>query len=76
MRALGKMSRGMSGLSYAAEDREAAEYALAYLKSTATSTGKIADDLLLPALHYIGLLWERNRISSSEEHRTELMRAT
>jgi len=62
------------GLVLRGRRREAAEYALAYLK-TGTDPGEIADDLLLPALHHLGLLWERNRISSSEEHlATEITR--
>jgi len=54
--------------------REAAEFVLVSLKAGA-APGKIAEALLLPALHHMGRLWEKNRIGAAEEHlATEITR--
>jgi methanogenic corrinoid protein MtbC1 len=54
--------------------REAAEFALAFLK-LGLAPEKVADSLLMPALRQIGVLWERNKISAAAEHQaTEITR--
>jgi len=54
--------------------REAAQFALTFLQVGVTPE-KVADDLLMPALRQIGVLWEKNKISAAAEHlATEITR--
>ena len=60
-------SRGLLDLLRARRRREAAEYALALARS-GRAVERVVEDVVLPAMRYLGFLWETGRVSVADEH--------